>query len=479
MKKQIGLLSVLLVLLSSCREELPSFRVIAFEDDKTTAINITSTGAELQCVLTDLESGDITKQGHWGFEYTDNPEAFEKGLSRSFVEMKEGYHWEAPVAGKYTAILSNLTPGRTYYYAPCLVNVRGEVKTFTTLGPKSITAVTGNATDLTTSSANLSGSCTLNNGAELQEAGILVHTSATMNYYTYTKRYIGYSTTINANITDLNSNTTYYYCAYAKDKEGKFYYGAVKSFLTQAYKAALSEFIGTYSVKYDFATCSPGYGSSNREWSYNQTGTLVIKQITKPTGASGTWVTMILKSNSSYYYCQMNGIYDPTTCTIELFGDVAGANMTPVVGSNYSWSNCTECGVWSGSNMGTANMPCYSYGTTGYLLSNGTGYQGTVPMRLSKSNANAMMALGAVSADLTYKYTPNGIGHYWGGASDTKFGYLVYVDEFLNITFTSKTSNTPQDLGVGNTTLYTGTSSSTTTQTENGHDYVDLGLCQF
>lgn len=456
MKKQIGiLLSLVLALFSSCREKMPTFHVIAFEDDQTTAINITSTGVELQCVIKDLESGDLTKEGRWGFEYTDNPEAFEKGLSRSFVDMKEGYYWgAAPAAGKYAAILSDLTPGKTYYYAPCLGSMRGAVHTFTTLGPKSITVVTGGVTGITTSSASCAGSCTLNNGAELQEAGILVHTSSTMTYYTYTKRYVGYSTTINANITDLNSNTTYYYCAYAKDKEGKIYYGAVKNFLTQAYKATLSDFIGTYSVKFDFATCSPGYGSPNREWSYNQTGTLVIKQITKPAGASGSWVTMILKSNSSYDYCQMNGIYDPTTYTIELFGDVAGANMTPVIGSNYSWSLCADCGVWSGSNMGTANMPCYSYGTTGYLLSNGTGYQGTVPMRLSKSNAGAMVALSAVSTDLTYGYTPNGIGHYWGGASDTKFGYLVYVDEFLNITFTSKTSNTPQDLGVGNTTLY-------------------------
>lgn len=439
----------------ACQPE-PSFRVSHFDDTQTKADNITSTGATLYCELVDDEDGDLNKWNPVVFVYSMDPEYFENGSGRSWTtEAKNGAGYSGNSAGIYTAILTQLEPGKTYYYRASVGNViYSEVHTFTTLGPKSITVVTGGVTGITTSSASCAGSCTLNNGAELQEAGILVHTSSTMAYYTYTKRYVGYSTTINANITDLNSNTTYYYCAYAKDKEGKIYYGAVKNFLTQAYKATLSDFIGTYSVKFDFATCSPGYGSPNREWSYNQTGTLVIKQITKPAGASGSWVTMILKSNSSYDYCQMNGIYDPTTYTIELFGDVAGANMTPVIGSNYSWSLCADCGVWSGSNMGTANMPCYSYGTTGYLLSNGTGYQGTVPMRLSKSNAGAMVALSAVSTDLTYGYTPNGIGHYWGGASDTKFGYLVYVDEFLNITFTSKTSNTPQDLGVGNSTLY-------------------------
>lgn len=439
----------------ACNDEL-TFRVFHFDDSQTKADNITSTGATLSCELVDDEEGEFSKWNPVEFVYSMDPGYFENGSGKSWdVYAKNSAGNEGNAAGKYTAVLTKLEPGKTYYYRARVGNViYSGVHQFTTLGPKSITVVTDDATNITISSAKLSGSCTLNNGAKLAESGILLHTSSIITYTSYKKKYSSSLTNFSADATDLSSNTTYYFCAYAKDTDGNLYYGAVKSFSTQMYKAALSEFIGTYNVKFDFATASPGYSQPNRTWTYNQTGTLVVKQITKPAGASGTWVTMILKSSSNYDYCQMNGIYDPATYTIELFGDVAGANMTPVAGSNYSWSLCANCGVWSGSNMGTANMPCYSYGTTGYLLSNGTGYQGTVPMRLSKSSATAMVVLSAVSADLTYKYTPNGIGHYWGFASDKKFSSLIDIDEFLNITFTSKTSNTPQDLGVGNSTLY-------------------------
>lgn len=221
MKTSFRIVLAIIAIAFCCCEKDPTFEVLAFNEAKTTAIS-TATTATITYDIQTLENGDYYNSTMWEcyLRYSDRPATSFNNMTYYTDIRKERYV-------EYFD-LKDLRPNTTYYYALRLGNMYSAVKTFKTTG---ITVETGTATDITTSSAKLSGKCIVN-GAKLQESGILVHTSSSMSYTNYTKRASGTYTNFNATITGLMSNTTYYYCAYAKDTEGNLYYGDVKNFKT-------------------------------------------------------------------------------------------------------------------------------------------------------------------------------------------------------------------------------------------------------
>lgn len=224
MKTSFRIVLAIIAIAFCCCEKDPTFRVIALDNTKITATS-TATTAKITYNLNLSEEGkyDNGSIRSCYLRYSDRP-------ATSFNNMTyyNTLGQDIRYSGSDYFLLEDLRPNTTYYYALRLGDMYSAVKTFKTTG---ITVETGTATDITTSSAKLSGKCTLN-GAKLQESGILVHTSSSMSYTNYTKRASGTYTNFNATITGLMSNTTYYYCAYAKDSEGYIYYGDVKNFKT-------------------------------------------------------------------------------------------------------------------------------------------------------------------------------------------------------------------------------------------------------
>lgn len=461
MKRALQLLVMVVSVLTfnACKNDI-TFCVYEFDNSKTEATDIKINSASLHCQLVKIEDGEISPNRDFYMFIADYPEYFDGVIKssgwrdyRSLGRIQEG---------DYSADFTGLAASTTYYYAPFVPNydtypfdingeglIRAEVKSFTTKGIPSISVTTGDATNLTISSATLSGSCELINEAVLKESGILLHTSSYMSYFSYTKRFYGTFTDFIAEAKDLTSNTTYYYCAYAIDENGNKYYGEVKSFKTLVYKAAISEFLGTYTVKYNsVGTNFSAYDvyqtkdvTYSYDWDYNQTGKATIKKIVAPSGASGLWVKMTFTSQEGNQ-CALSGKYDEEQCCICLYGDMAGDYSIP--GLNATGGICEECGVWSGGYYGHFTIPVYCLGSSIYLLSSGYGYKGSVEIRLVKSGPNAQIELSAPDKDEKYGYYPNGIGHYdaWCGSPNSQGSFYWSVTdggvEYTSLTFTKQ-----------------------------------------
>lgn len=266
--KNLIFVTMLAVVFFSCEKD-ETFRIVKFDADKTCATNITQTTAVLQTSLIEVNPGDCGLEGFIYFEYADYPEYFSGhmkasgGLNRFWEVKCETDMWmqQQPIAQTYSANISDLTPGTTYYFAPVIDGTRyyGEVKSFTTLGEKSITVTTGDATNIGINCATLNGKCTLKNGATLKEAGILLNTSSSISLGNYITKFSGTRTSFSAKPDDLLSNTTYYYCAYAIEDNYQVFWGDVKSFKTlpnSSTNPTLSDYLGTY----DMYLYTPTYG---------------------------------------------------------------------------------------------------------------------------------------------------------------------------------------------------------------------------
>ncbi|MBQ0153792.1 MAG: hypothetical protein KBS70_03300 [Bacteroidales bacterium] len=355
----------------------------------------------------------------------------------------------------FTTTFTNLSSNSTYYYRAYAKDKEGnvyygEVKSFKTL-TASISVTTGATENITYTSVRVRGYCTLNNGAQLAEAGILLKLqNSNVSLTNYDLYWYGTYTNFYVDFTDLSSNSTYYYRAYAKDKEGNVYYGEVKSFKTPMYKATLSEYLGTYSVKYDqgdddfneYDFPNPKDQTTCSSWNYNQTGTATISKITAPSGASGQWVKMTFTPQDDSPWT-LSGKYDEDAYCICLYGDVAGDYTIP--GLNASGAICPDCGVWAGMFYGHFTMPIYKSGSDIYLLSSGYGYKGSMEIRLVKSGPNAQIEFNAPNKDKKFGYYPNGIGHYnaWCGSPDSQGSFhwgtmALGSEEYVNLTFTKQ-----------------------------------------
>ena len=145
----------------------------------------------------------------------------------------------------FTVQLRNLVAGKTYYYCAYVsvdgVSLTGSTKSFTTKSGNSY-LTTEDATDITLTSATLKGKTTLSTLYGNSESSIR-----------YTIRYSRYSNNINgqygnnyetvtpqkdgndltATLSNLQMNTTYYYCVVA-NVDGYYVFGDVKSFTTKS-----------------------------------------------------------------------------------------------------------------------------------------------------------------------------------------------------------------------------------------------------
>ncbi|MDD4032736.1 MAG: FISUMP domain-containing protein [Bacteroidales bacterium] len=136
--------------------------------------------------------------------------------------------------GTYTSNITGLSHSTTYYVRAYATNsvgtAYGEQKTFTT-NHEMPTVVTGEVTNITTTTAICDGNVTTDGGSAIIARGICWSTTenpTTSNTKTTNDTGLG---TYTGNITGLSPNTTYYVRAYATNSQGTAY-GDGKSFTT-------------------------------------------------------------------------------------------------------------------------------------------------------------------------------------------------------------------------------------------------------
>lgn len=288
---------------------------------------------------------------------------------------------------------SGLSSSTTYYYVVYILYggkyYYGAVKSFTTSSQNfSCTATTGDATNITETTAKLPGSFVVNNATKSYTVGFLLSTNslptsanAMKNLYKSLSD-ANYNADLYGNVTGLTANTKYYFRAYIL-YDGDYTYGTTKSFTTNSSTPVTTGTLNGHAWVdlglpdgTKWATCNVGASTPEGYGDYYAWGETATKSI---------------YDNSTWQYHNVN-----------LGADIAGTQydvahvkwgstwkmpsnaqvMTLINNCNYAWT--TQNGVtgmkFIGPNgnsvffpaagvkgMGPGNTPSYSeVGTAGY-----------------------------------------------------------------------------------------------------------------
>ncbi len=231
MKKLICLTALLLLVFASCKKtEAPAPIVPVLATIATTAISaITSTAAASGGEITNDGGASITQRGIC-YDATANPT-----ITKSKVVNGSG-------TGRFTANMTGLTAGTTYYVRAYATNSAGTAygnevsfKTASTLA----TITTTNASAITSNEATSGGNITSDGGASITERGICYDT--TVNPTPANNKVVsGIGTgSFTANMTGLSAGSTYFVRAYAINSAGTAY-GNETNFKTASILAAIT-----------------------------------------------------------------------------------------------------------------------------------------------------------------------------------------------------------------------------------------------
>ncbi len=221
----VALMAVLLLGLSTCKKE--SIEIIARPTVKLfhEATITDYTKASVTAEVTDEGGAEVTERG------------FVYGLL-------EGNHDTIAIPcgsgkGVYLQDLSNLQPSTTYVYWAYAINAGGYGTSpkynFTTKDNLKPIVMTGEQVSVTTTTAMIGGNKVTNDGGDhVTERGVCYSTDSIQLTVSGVRVPAGEDMgEFSCRLEDLTPNTTYYYCAYAKNSKGPGY-GDTKSFTTEA-----------------------------------------------------------------------------------------------------------------------------------------------------------------------------------------------------------------------------------------------------
>lgn len=247
--------------------------------------------------------------------------------------------------GDFSVTLSGLTANTTYHVRAYAVNEKGTAYgddvTFRTVAYSIPTVVTGEITNITTTSATCSGNVTSNGGLTVTARGICW--SRTNQHPTISDSHTTDGTGIgefSSNIIGLTQNATYYVCAYATNSQGTGY-GESRQF-TAAELAYLISQGGTVTT-----TSGNFYDSGGASGNYSNNESYVM---TFKSGTSRKIRVTFTRFETEDGYDKLK-IYDGPTTSSTLLGTYQGFNSPGTVTSTNSSGALTF--VWYSDNSAT------------------------------------------------------------------------------------------------------------------------------
>ncbi len=306
--------------------------------------------------------------------------------------------------GMFTCNLTDLQPNTKYYVRAYAINEKGtaygEEMTFTTNKQIVLPSVTTAAiTQITETSAVAGGNVTSDGGASVTERGVVYSTNH--NPTTADDKVAGGSGvgSFTCNLTNLQSNTTYYVRAYATNEVGTAY-GEEMSFTTETPAVHAYVDLGL-SVKW--ATCNVGASSPEDYGDYFAWGETEPKEEynwSTYKWCDGSKYTMTKYNNDSGY-----GTVDNKT-TLELSDDAVRANW------GGSWRMPTD------AELTELREQC----TWTWTSQNGVnGYKVT-----SKSNGNSIFLPAAGCRGGSSLLFAGRDGRYWSSSLRTDYPYYAW-----------------------------------------------------
>jgi len=232
--------------------------------------NITATTADC--------SGNVTSDG--GSSVTDRGVCWSTSENPTTSNSKTT---DGTGMGTYTSNITGLSPYITYYVRAYATNTKGtaygEQEVFTT-NQGMPTVVTGEVTNITTTSATCAGNVTSDGGAAIIARGVCWSTTENPTIDTYKTSNDTGTGTFASNLTSLSPYTTYYVRAYATNSEGTTY-GEEKTFTTLYVDIEYNTFTDTRDYKV-YKTVTIG----EQEWMAENLA--YLPAISAPAGGSST-----------------------------------------------------------------------------------------------------------------------------------------------------------------------------------------------
>lgn len=204
--------------------------VMTFTTIPITAPIVATSAASNVSYTTVTLGGDVTAEN--GASVTERGVCWSTSVNPTISNSKKTV---GSGTGTFTADLTGLNDGVTYYVRAYATNERGtaygEEKTFTTTKITAPTVTTTAASNISYTTVTLGGNVTAENGASVTERGVCWSTSSNPTI-SNGKKAVGSGTgSFSANITGLSDGVTYYVRAYATNSKGTSY-GEEKSFTT-------------------------------------------------------------------------------------------------------------------------------------------------------------------------------------------------------------------------------------------------------
>ena len=400
----------------------------------------------------------------------------------------------------FSAVISNLEPGKTYYYMAFAKSnaglAEGETLSFATQAVKPIVE-TRSVSEVTTSGATLNAAIPSNGGSEITACGFYYSTSASMSNK-QTAEFSGIPDSLfSVAVSGLQSFTTYYYKAFATNALGTAE-GEVMQFTTVIKPSvttnAATDLHSASATLNGNVTNHGGTTSTVRGFVYGTSAENLADSVTSGTG-SGAYSKEIagLTPSTTYYFkafasnsagtvygevkqfatkaavtptVQTNAATSITATTATFNGNVTAAGNDPVTVRGFMWgtsssnlSNNVESG--SGTGSFTKEITGLTHSTTYYYKAYATNAAGTsygqeksfatTTITAPTVQTNAASSISMTGATLNGNITAD------GGATVTARGF-VYGTSASNLS-----QNVQSGSGTGSfTKVITGLSHSTT-----------------
>ena len=304
----------------------------------------------------------------------------------------------------YSINISGLNANTKYYYRAYAI-VDGEykygvVRSFNT--KQKVSVETGSATDITDSSATLSG--TISGSSQSLTCGIIYGTSSTLSSTSGTKKSTTSSGSYSVSINGLGSNTKYYYRAYVV-VDGEYKYGDVRSFNTKLNSASISVTTGEATDITDSgATVSGAISGADQSLTcgiiYGTSSTLSSSSGTKKSTTSWSNYSLTLtglKATTTYYYrayAVIEGEY--VYGEVRMFKTQETVTVTTGTATNITESGATLSGTISGTSQ---SLNCGIIYDTSSTLSSTSG-----TAKSTTSSSNFSISMTGLKDNTTYYY---------------------------------------------------------------------------
>ena len=472
---------MMVAVFSGCKEDPVAPTVVT-----KPASGISEGMATLNAEITNQGTDAVTKCGFYYNTSTDMsyPEVVEANAGSS----------------NFSAVISNLEPGKTYYYMAYAKSnaglAEGEVLSFATqvVKPKVETRA---VSEVTTSGATLNAAIPSNGGSAITSCGFYYSTSENMSNK-QTAEFSGTPDSLfSVAVSGLQSFTTYYYKAFATNALGSVE-GEVMQFTTVIRPSvttnAATDIYSSSATLNGNVTNHGGTTSTIRGFVYGTSADNLADSVTSGTG-SGAYSKSIagLAPSTTYYFkafasnsagtvygevkqfatkaavpptVQTNAATAITATSATFGGNVTAAGNDPVTVRGFVWgtsssnlSNNVECG--SGTGSFTKEITGLTHSTTYYYKAyatnaTGTSYGQIKSFATTTLTAPAVQTNAATSISMTGA-TLNGNVTADGGATVTARGF-VYGTSASNLS-----QNVQSGTGTGSfTKALTGLSHSTT-----------------